>query len=180
MDGERTYMKFEKVVIKNFRNFDNVELDLSNKNIFFGLNDVGKTNFLYALRYVFDKDLNEKKFYWGYYHGTEENRWIHGSLNTYNPYCWGNWGYEPRYPGHIYKKSLHGIKNNQLKRSGFHELVRKSETVEPVAYFHRLKQYPYLEQLAKSGYGRVLSDILRRSPALIKRKLGKLFTASTT
>lgn len=42
MDGERTYMKFEKVVIKNFRNFDNVELDLSNKNIFFGLNDVGK------------------------------------------------------------------------------------------------------------------------------------------
>ena len=28
MDGERTYMKFEKVVIKNFRNFDNVELDL--------------------------------------------------------------------------------------------------------------------------------------------------------
>ena len=57
MDGERTYMKFEKVVIKNFRNFDNVELDLSNKNIFFGLNDVGKTNFLYALRYVFDKDI---------------------------------------------------------------------------------------------------------------------------
>ena len=34
MDGERTYMKFEKVVIKKFRNFDNVELDLSNKNIF--------------------------------------------------------------------------------------------------------------------------------------------------
>ena len=34
MDGERTYMKFEKVVIKNFRNFDNVELDLSNKNKF--------------------------------------------------------------------------------------------------------------------------------------------------
>jgi len=28
-------------------------LTLSNKNIFFGLNDVGKTNFLYALRYVF-------------------------------------------------------------------------------------------------------------------------------
>ena len=30
MDGERTYMKFEKVVIKNFRNFDNVELDKVN------------------------------------------------------------------------------------------------------------------------------------------------------
>ena len=34
MGSERRYMKFEKVVIKNLRNFDNVELDLSNKNIF--------------------------------------------------------------------------------------------------------------------------------------------------
>lgn len=53
-------MKFEKVSIKNFRNFDDVEIDLSNKNIFFGLNDVGKTNFLYALRYVFDKDIRKQ------------------------------------------------------------------------------------------------------------------------
>ncbi len=41
------------------------------------------------------------------------------------PLLLGELGYEPRYPGHIYKKSLHGIKNNQLKRSGFHELVKK-------------------------------------------------------
>ena len=34
-------------------------MTLSNKNIFFGLNDVGKTNFLYALRYVFDKDIRK-------------------------------------------------------------------------------------------------------------------------
>ena len=53
-------MKFEKVFIKNFRNFDDVEINLSNKNIFFGLNDVGKTNFLYALRYVFDKDIRKQ------------------------------------------------------------------------------------------------------------------------
>ena len=50
-------MKFENIVIKNFRNFEDVNLNLSNKNIFFGLNDVGKTNFLYALRYIFDKDI---------------------------------------------------------------------------------------------------------------------------
>ncbi len=36
-----------------------IELNLSNKNIFFGLNDVGKTNFLYALRYVSDKDIRK-------------------------------------------------------------------------------------------------------------------------
>jgi len=52
-------MKFESIKIKNFRNFENIELNLSNKNIFFGLNDVGKTNFLYALRYVFDKDIRK-------------------------------------------------------------------------------------------------------------------------
>lgn len=27
-------MKFEKITIKNFRNFENVNIDLSNKNIF--------------------------------------------------------------------------------------------------------------------------------------------------
>lgn len=52
-------MKFERIEIKNFRNFEDIKIDLSNKNIFFGLNDVGKTNFLYALRYVFDKDIRK-------------------------------------------------------------------------------------------------------------------------
>lgn len=50
-------MKFEKISIDNFRNFEKIEIQVSNKNVFFGLNDVGKTNFLYALRYVFDKDI---------------------------------------------------------------------------------------------------------------------------
>ena len=52
-------MKFEKIEIKNFRNFEDVKIDLANKNVFFGLNDVGKTNFLYGLRYVFDKDVRK-------------------------------------------------------------------------------------------------------------------------
>ena len=52
-------MKFENIEIKNFRNFEKINLNLTNKNIFFGLNDVGKTNFLYALRYVFDKDVRK-------------------------------------------------------------------------------------------------------------------------
>lgn len=53
-------MKFDNIIIKNFRNFENTKIELSNKNIFFGLNDVGKTNFLYALRYVFDKDIRKQ------------------------------------------------------------------------------------------------------------------------
>lgn len=52
-------MEFEDIVIRNFRNFKDIKIDLSNKNIFFGLNDVGKTNFLFAIRYVFDKDVRK-------------------------------------------------------------------------------------------------------------------------
>lgn len=55
-------MKFVSISIKNFRNFENIKVDLSNKNVFFGMNDVGKTNFLYALRYVFDKDTRKNMF----------------------------------------------------------------------------------------------------------------------
>ena len=49
-------MKFTNITIKNFRNFENISVDLGNKNVFFGMNDIGKTNFLYAIRYLFDRD----------------------------------------------------------------------------------------------------------------------------
>lgn len=54
-------MEFKSISINNFRNFEEVTVDLSNKNIFFGMNDVGKTNFLYALRYVFDKEVRKNE-----------------------------------------------------------------------------------------------------------------------
>lgn len=37
-------------------------MDLTNRNVLFGMNDVGKTNFLYALRFVFDKDVRKQNF----------------------------------------------------------------------------------------------------------------------
>ena len=52
-------MKFKNIHIKNFRNFEDVIISLDNKNIFFGLNDIGKTNFLYAIRYIFDKNIRK-------------------------------------------------------------------------------------------------------------------------
>lgn len=55
-------MKFDAVTIKNFRNFKNITIDLTNKNVLFGMNDVGKTNFLYALRFLFDKDVRRQNF----------------------------------------------------------------------------------------------------------------------
>lgn len=54
-------MKFKSITIKHFRNFKDVTVNLDNKNIFFGMNDVGKTNFLYALRYVFDREVRKNE-----------------------------------------------------------------------------------------------------------------------
>ena len=61
-------MKFKSVCIKNFRNFKEANICLENKNVFFGMNDVGKTNFMNALRFVFDRNtrknnLAESDFY---------------------------------------------------------------------------------------------------------------------
>ena len=64
-------MDFESITIKNFRNFKDINIDIGNKNVFFGLNDVGKTNFLYALRYVFDKDIRKLNLLDTDYHNKE-------------------------------------------------------------------------------------------------------------
>lgn len=55
-------MKIEKVHIKGFRNFDDVVVELGEKTLIFGPNDSGKTNFLYALRILFDPSLSAKDF----------------------------------------------------------------------------------------------------------------------
>lgn len=55
-------MKFEFLEVKNFRSFQDIRIDLSNKNVFFGLNDVGKTNLLTALRFLFDREIRKNDF----------------------------------------------------------------------------------------------------------------------
>lgn len=55
-------MEFKSLQVKNFRSFEDISIDLSNKNVFFGLNDVGKTNLLTALRFVFDRDIRRNDF----------------------------------------------------------------------------------------------------------------------
>lgn len=55
-------MRFKHITIKNFRNFSEVNIEVDNKNIVFGRNDFGKTNFLYALRYMFDSKIRRFGF----------------------------------------------------------------------------------------------------------------------
>lgn len=61
-------MKFKSLEIKNFRNFECININLDNKNVIFGMNDIGKTNFLYAIRFLFDKDVRKNRFVQTDYH----------------------------------------------------------------------------------------------------------------
>lgn len=55
-------MRIEKLVVKNFRNFKEADIQLSNQNVIFGMNDVGKTNLLYALRFLLDRQVRQHGF----------------------------------------------------------------------------------------------------------------------
>jgi len=48
-------MILKSLQIENFRNFDNVTVKLSNQNVIFGMNDMGKTNLMFALRFLLDR-----------------------------------------------------------------------------------------------------------------------------
>ncbi|WP_168196363.1 ATP-dependent endonuclease [Bdellovibrio sp. NC01] len=52
-------MLLHKVHIKGFRNFKDCEINLNEKSLVIGPNDIGKSNFLYALRLLLDKGLSE-------------------------------------------------------------------------------------------------------------------------
>ena len=52
-----------KVIIKNFRNFHQVNVDLTHKQIIIGENNVGKTNFLRALQLILDPSLSDEDRY---------------------------------------------------------------------------------------------------------------------
>lgn len=52
-------MKFKNIHIENFRNYKDITIELSNRNIFLGLNDVGKSNLLQAIRLVLDRDVRK-------------------------------------------------------------------------------------------------------------------------
>ncbi|OWR29567.1 ATP-dependent endonuclease [Saccharibacillus sp. O23] len=55
-------MKLTSLKIENFRNFENINVDLTNQNVIFGMNDVGKTNFMFALRFLLDKEVRKNGF----------------------------------------------------------------------------------------------------------------------
>lgn len=55
-------MILSKLFVENFRNYKSTEIKLSNKNVVFGMNDVGKTNLLWSLRYLLDRNVRSNGF----------------------------------------------------------------------------------------------------------------------
>lgn len=55
-------MKLKSLKVENFRNFEDVEINLTNQNVIFGMNDVGKTNLMYALRFLLDREIRKNGF----------------------------------------------------------------------------------------------------------------------
>ncbi|MGL5751476.1 MAG: ATP-dependent nuclease [Paraclostridium sp.] len=55
-------MNFKELYIENFRNFKEIKLEtLTQKNIVFGENDIGKTNLIHALRLLFDWKVRKEQ-----------------------------------------------------------------------------------------------------------------------
>lgn len=51
-------MRVSKVIIKNYRNFKNFDIDLNEFTLVIGENNIGKTNFLNALGLIFSQDIS--------------------------------------------------------------------------------------------------------------------------
>lgn len=75
-------LKFIELQIKNFRNFKDVAIYLDNKNVLFGMNDVGKTNFMYALRFLLDRDIRKQGFSQTDFHRNDISRKIEITLTV--------------------------------------------------------------------------------------------------
>nr|WP_176466603.1 AAA family ATPase [Terribacillus saccharophilus] len=63
---ENTIIKtpfISRVIIKNFRNFKDVDVNLSNKQVILGENNIGKTNFIRALQLILDPSLSDSDRY---------------------------------------------------------------------------------------------------------------------
>jgi putative ATP-dependent endonuclease of the OLD family len=69
-------MILKQLIVENFRNFENVDIDLINRNIVFGLNDIGKSNFLSAIRFLLDRNYRRNGFMDSDFYNKDTNREI--------------------------------------------------------------------------------------------------------
>jgi putative ATP-dependent endonuclease of OLD family len=74
------FMILKQLTVKNFRNFENVDLELTNRNIIFGLNDIGKSNYLSSIRFLLDRNFRRNGFMDSDFYNKDINREIEITL----------------------------------------------------------------------------------------------------
>ncbi|MGG0789878.1 TOPRIM nucleotidyl transferase/hydrolase domain-containing protein [Peribacillus simplex] len=75
-------MKLESLMLENFRNFEVANISLTNQNVVFGMNDVGKTNFMYAIRFLLDREVRKNGFKESDYYKNDTTRKIKITLGV--------------------------------------------------------------------------------------------------
>lgn len=48
-----------RAIIKNYRNFKSIDVNLTSKQVIIGENNIGKTNFVKALQLILDPSLSD-------------------------------------------------------------------------------------------------------------------------
>lgn len=69
-------LRLKRLEIRNFRNFETIDIGMSNQNVVFGMNDVGKTNLLFALRFLLDREVRKNGFVKSDFHLSDTSRKI--------------------------------------------------------------------------------------------------------
>lgn len=110
-------------------------------------------------RVIYDKDLNEREYYFGDFKH-RAYRWIRGNART---------ALEQRYyssyymeSGKVYPKTLFSLNKKELKCTGFWEMAKKCDTIDPEFYMLGYKRMPVLEQIVKAGLYNLAKDIYER------------------
>lgn len=91
-------------------------------------------------------------YYWGDYKH-KCTRWI--ETNLCGTSHWND------FSGKIYGKTLPSLSKNEMKRTGIYEAVKSGAVIDPELYLAVWRQFPNIEQLAKSNLPRITQECTR-------------------
>lgn len=108
-------------------------------------------------RTLYDRDFNSQNFYYGMYK-QHEVRWIKAYTRS-EGLAWLE-SYDG-YEGKTYRRTLPGLRERELRKTGLVEYIYGCEKTDPVLYLKKFLRNPELEQLVKAGFARLAKEIIR-------------------
>lgn len=123
-------------------------------------------------RVIYNKKMEATEYYYGTYKGRIKG-WIEGALKIYRPLQYAE--YVPYYRGKVYGKTIPSLSKSELKYTGFAEMLKALNFINPIEYFSLWKSNPYVEQLVKAGLPKIVEEFMNGDRITIKegRDMGK-------